>query len=52
MTKDQLPEKLRNIEGLQMCDGKPVTVVLSEEKMQALESVFVPLIEKENRKGA
>lgn len=51
MTKDQLPERLRNIPGLEIADGKKRVVTLSESQTNALIDIFLPVLEREE-KGA
>lgn len=51
MTINQLPERLRNIQGLQMVsDMQDVEIIhVSEQKMRVLEVVLLPLLDrKEN----
>lgn len=48
MTRDQLPEKLRNLDGLEMFDptqGKR-KVVVNEAGSEALAKVIAPLLEE------
>lgn len=53
MTKDQLPERLRNIAGLEMVTGERIKITLSETKINKFAEVFLPELEKdEKQKGA
>ena len=51
MTKDQLPEKLRNIPGLEIADGTKRTVMLKDSQVDELAKIFTDLRSRED-KGA
>ena len=50
MTKDMLPEKLRNISGLEMVDGTKRVIMIGPSKMQILADTLSPLLDEEDRK--
>ena len=47
MTKDQLPEKLRNLQGLEMFDpSKRVKITLGEQSMEILAKELGPRLDR------
>lgn len=49
MEKDQLPERLRNMKGMQMVTEEPPTLTLTKEKLLSLAPIYLPLLEKKSR---